>query len=509
MKLDDLWNELSPDQDRLQIIEQDLADGKVPELPFFIIDEKDVKECLKDQLEKIDGNSMQVSVISADYGNGKTNLLKYLQMFFRGNKEVSLLYTVADDEQSNIYLQLLQLVQKRLMEILLNSIKKVQNNTEEWDKFFSPVKEIFVDITDYINNLLSVKDESKLKELIYLGTGRLYSKVSFNKLKVEYFGNIERRLVLGFFLNMLSFNHHYVIFAIDELEKIAERSKIRLNRYLTTFREMYDISSSIHGHFIMSCMTNSINIAEINPPFNDRIEKYKYQLTPITEKKDINELISALNNLVLQRKTNDELAKISSLLIREKCANNRILLQKASEYLKNSVGNLSIEQLLKAKASENLINTFKVHKEEVKAEVLKNNRISNVIFDTLEYYLISYNALSGNSKLDKRDLKMFYDSTNNTAILFLFSNNDLNSLGDKLKRISEVYQPKEYVIFAPDESDISKGRILETGISIGEDIQVEYYMPEDLATLLDLYREDVEFRSQISNIIHMFTKNLL
>ena len=230
MKLDDLWNELSPDQDRLQIIEQDLADGKVPELPFFIIDEKDVKKCLKDQLEKIDGNSMQVSVISADYGNGKTNLLKYLQMFFRGNKEVSLLYTVADDEQSNIYLQLLQLVQKRLMEILLNSIKKVQNNIEEWDKFFSPVKEIFVDITDYINNLLSVKDESKLKELIYLGTGRLYSKVSFNKLKVEYFGNIERRLVLGFFLNMLSFNHHYVIFAIDELEKIAERSKIRLNR---------------------------------------------------------------------------------------------------------------------------------------------------------------------------------------------------------------------------------------------------------------------------------------
>lgn len=85
----------------------------------------------------------------------------------------------------------------------------------------------------------------------------------------------------------------------------------------------------------------------------------------------------------------------------------------------------------------------------------------------------------------------------------------LNSLGDKLKRINEFYQPKEYVILAPDESDISKGRILETGISFGEDIQVEYYMPEDLATLLDLYREDAELRSQISNIIHMFTKNLL
>lgn len=509
MKLDNLWEELRPDQDRLQTIKQDLADGKVPELPYFIVDEKDVKEGLKKQLEEIDGDRMQVSVISSDYGNGKTNLLKYLQMFFRKYKGISFLYTVADEEQSNIYLQLLQLIQKRLMDVLVDSIKNIQIHTAEWTKYISLEKDNFRDIKDYVDKLLSVNDELKLKDIIYLGTGRLYSKNSFKKLEVPYFRDIDRRLVLGFFLNALSFNHHYVIFAIDEIEKIAERSKIRLNKYLTTFREIFDISSYIRGHLIISCITNSINIGEVNPPFNDRVNKYKYQLKPIREKDDIYDLISKLNCLFSSQKTEDDLSKITSLLIKDKTANNRILLQKASEYLNSIVSNLSIYQLITTKAPESLRIAFDEHKKEMMSEVLINNRTSNVIFDTLEYYLISYNALSGGSKLDKRDLKMYYDSTNDTASLFLFSNNDLKSLSDKLKKISNDYQPKEYVFFAPDESDISKGRILESGIPSSENIQIVYYIPKDLATLLDLYRENIELRPHISKIIHMFTNNLL
>lgn len=88
MKLSHLWEELTPDQNRLSTIKMDLADGRVPELPYFIIDQSIVKRKLSSQLKEIDAQRLQVAVLSATYGNGKTNMLKYLKMYFQNNKYI-------------------------------------------------------------------------------------------------------------------------------------------------------------------------------------------------------------------------------------------------------------------------------------------------------------------------------------------------------------------------------------------------------------------------------------
>jgi hypothetical protein len=507
MELNNLWKDLIPEQDRINTIKLDLAEGKVPELPFFVIDEKMVKASLKKQLENIDGNRLQAAVISADYGNGKTNLLKYLQMFFKNNKNVCFLYTVADEEQSNIYLQLLELLQRRIMDKLIESIKKVQANNKEWIEFISSVADKYDDINEYTSRLLSATEDEELKNLIFLGTGRLYSKTSFKKNNITYFSNIYRRLILGYFLNILSFNKYFIIFAIDEIEKIYERSKVRLNKYLTTFREILDISSSIRGHFILSCITNSVNLGEINPPFNSRVNQFIYQLGLIKEKNDIEELITKLNILYQKHKTEAEVSRIAMRLMQERVQNNRLLLQKASEYLSIVNTPMTIQELLDNTDSDDLAKAFKKHKSDIK-DLLKN-KVSQVLFNTLEYYLISFNALNGNSKLDKRDFKMYYDSYDGIAVLFLFSNGDLKLLKDKIRKVTESFHPKEIVVYAPDVSDITMGRLADNNITTSSTVHLEYYNPSDLATLLDMYREDSKFQPAIAKLIHQFTNNIL
>lgn len=509
MQLDNLWSDLLPDESRLNVIKLDLADGKVPELPYFIIDEDEVKQNIKSQLESIDGDRLQCCVISADYGNGKTNILKYLQMYFKDLENVSFQYIVADDEQNNIYLQLLQVIQRRLMPMLLEAVQNTQKQSQKWDEYITSIKDNYSDISEYTEALTAETDEARLKNLIYLGTGRLYSKTSFNKANITYFDDFDRRLVLGWFLNVLSFSQHFVVFAIDELEKIQSRSRIRMNKYLTTYRELLDISSDIRGHFILTCITNANNLSAVNPAFNTRIKQHIYQLKPINDKEHIQELITKLNNLFDSNKTSEELNTISSRLKNENVLNNRALLQNAARYLNVKTGNKSISDILSQQEYAELEKTFDEHKKEMEAGVFRTTRRSNILFDPLEYYLASFNALAEGSKLDKRDLKMYYDKSDGIATLFLFENNDLNNIKEKISKINNLYSPNEFIIYAPDESDISQSLISELDIKTDKTIKLEYYNVDDFIVLLDLYRERLDAQPIIAKAVHQFTKNIL
>lgn len=508
MELDNLWLDLQPEESRLNVIKLDLADGKVPELPFFIIDEEEVKTNIKKQLERLDGLRLQCSVISADYGNGKTNLLKYLQMYFKGRTNVSFLYIVADDEQNSIYMQLLQVIQRRLISVLIESINNVQKEPEKWAQFISNVNDTYSDISEYTDALIKETDETKIRNLIYLGTGRLYSKTSFSKAKLVPFDDFDRRLVLGWFLNILSFCHHYVVFAIDELEKIQSRSKIRMNKYLTTFRELLDISSDIKGHIVLTCITNANDLYAINPAFYTRIKINCNQLKPLNNKGHIQELITKLNKLFKSNKNEEDLNAISSQLWKAKVPNNRALMQKAAEYLNMPTENTSINEILAYQEYVDLKKEFDEHKKEMEEGVFKATRRSNILFDPLEYYLLSFNALAGGPKLDKRDLKMYYDKSSGVATLFLFENNDISNLKEKVAKIDDLYSPNAFIIYAPDESDISKSLLLDVGID-NDRAEIEYYNIDDFIVLLDLYREKLNLQPLIAKVVHRFTKNIL
>lgn len=81
MNLEKLWENLTPKNDNIDIIKKDLSVGIAPHLPFFIIGLNDVKNKLSNYLSQID-TSFQYCLIKGQYGNGKTNLLKYLEYFF-------------------------------------------------------------------------------------------------------------------------------------------------------------------------------------------------------------------------------------------------------------------------------------------------------------------------------------------------------------------------------------------------------------------------------------------
>lgn len=81
MKIDNLWEKLSLPAKHIAAFKKDIAEGKVPELPFFIIGQEKLKAAVKNKIEEIDSERMVTNLIIADFGNGKTNLLKYLQLF--------------------------------------------------------------------------------------------------------------------------------------------------------------------------------------------------------------------------------------------------------------------------------------------------------------------------------------------------------------------------------------------------------------------------------------------
>ena len=69
-----------------------------------------------------------------------------------------------------------------------------------------------------IQKLFSSKDLTEIKDIFYLGTGRLNSKRYFDKKGLRQLRDYDRREVLVLFLNILSKSGIYIIFCIDEVE---------------------------------------------------------------------------------------------------------------------------------------------------------------------------------------------------------------------------------------------------------------------------------------------------
>ncbi len=78
--INNLWTKLNPMPENLSSIKNDLCYGLAPNLPFFILDMEVAKDKKKKKIESID-SAFQYSFVTADYGNGKSNLMKYLEYF--------------------------------------------------------------------------------------------------------------------------------------------------------------------------------------------------------------------------------------------------------------------------------------------------------------------------------------------------------------------------------------------------------------------------------------------
>ena len=81
MDITQLWTPLNPIEENKEIIRQDLERGLAPNLPYFIVGLQDVKTTLGTALSTIDSH-FSYALIWGQYGNGKSNLIKYLKYYF-------------------------------------------------------------------------------------------------------------------------------------------------------------------------------------------------------------------------------------------------------------------------------------------------------------------------------------------------------------------------------------------------------------------------------------------
>ena len=91
MEYNGLWDRLTVDEEKMDTIRKDWIEGKVPDLPFVIIDQEKLKEHISEKLSNIAGQRMVTTIIKAQYGDGKTNVLKYLSLYFVNHKDLRIL----------------------------------------------------------------------------------------------------------------------------------------------------------------------------------------------------------------------------------------------------------------------------------------------------------------------------------------------------------------------------------------------------------------------------------
>lgn len=505
MNIEKLWSKINPIETTVEQLKRDLQEGKVPELPYFIVGMDDAKNKINTYLQSID-ISFQTCLITANYGNGKTNLLKYLKLFFTDHKEIKVVFLRADADQYDLILFLLKIIQDNFLDSLKSSIQVLKNNNYNFVDLAYSFQDGFAAIKEYTNKLFAEVNEDKLSRLIYLGTGRLYTKNSFNEFSLEQLTNFNRREILVLFLNILSANNIYIVFGIDEAEKIQEKSKPRFGHFLTSCRELYDLSSLIKGHLLITCFTDSSgrssqSIEEVNPAFFRRIEDRIVELPMISKTNDYKELTLNLNDLFETNKSPEEVDKIVSIIKKKGLNKNSDIVKSIYSELSESSEHLNLNELLHKYSIGDLFN-------ETNERLQLENafaRLNTKFFDPLREYLIANNYNNDDYEIKIQGSQLFVDKSLNINHLFLFSTDFDNNI-NRIVNIRNDYGNK-LIIYVPEGLDINYSYLYEININ---NIEIVDYNPESLMTLLVMYRdENFEYGDQIKLVISLYTnKNL-
>jgi hypothetical protein len=500
-----LWDKI-PYNPSLSFIE-DVKEGKVPELPYHVVNQDDAKNKIKEKIDIIKGKRFQTSIITANYGNGKTNILKYLSLFYsyRNNDNIKVLYYRADVDNYDIILNLLRIIEDNYTDYIIESVRTLVDENFDCAQLANNFNDNFMAIEEYTKKLFSSKDLTEIKDIFYLGTGRLNSKRYFDKKGLRQLRDYDRREVLVLFLNILSKSGIYIIFCIDEVEKITEKSKVRFSHFLTSLRELIDLSNKINGHYLILALTDGVDSNKIQTT-NQRIHQHIIAINPIKERKHRIELIEYLKELFnIQIDTDEILSKLSK---ETDTISNRLLIQKISEILFGKTEKKSLEEALKEKS---LFEIFNEAKKDLDINVDAFKNIHRKLFDPLKYYLDSFNI-----KIEEftSQYRYYYNYDTDTFCYFVF-NNELSVIDNEISKIKSKIEDlnfnkkiffKNISIFVPSSMELNysfleKYKFLENfNLKIAD---IDSF--EDLLTLLELYRENFDYQPTLKPIIESYT----
>ena len=501
-----LWEKQNVDQSRLDAIRRDWSEGKVPELPYLVIGQTKAKEHIGEKLSKIDESRMETTVIQAQYGDGKTNILKYLELYFKEHDDLNIrmLYCRANPEQIDLCTFLMQHLEASCINDLIDQVVCLRDDSEfNVANLVNNYNDDFSLIKEYTEKLFEQDlAEDDVRNLIFLGTGRLYSKGSFIKYGLQKLTDFNRREVFVLFMNILASRGIYLLFAIDELEKINDKSNKRMAHFFTSYRELLDLFNKINGHYLIFAITNGVDVQALCQPLYERLNTDRIFIEKIKTEAELSELIELLSGLLNIRIDNDKILEIVGKLSRnQKLTNNRRTIQFAAELIRNTdfKEERTIGDILNS--DDSLSGLYEETKVQLESQSAFNN-LSRVIFDPLKYYLESLGYNDVDKKLLRRDYQAFIDDFAKKAYFFLFN--------DNLKiqsRITEFIEEKDihnFVVFVPYEMSLSYSNFsLENN-----NIQIIEYDPEQLFILLNMYRWNFDKQSEMLELIGIATKSV-
>lgn len=500
MEYNDLWNRLTIDEKKMDTIRKDWIEGKVPDLPFVIIDQQELKNHVSKKLSNIDGERMITTIIQAQYGDGKTNVLKYLNLYFVNHPElgVHLLYSRADVEQTDFCKYLLQQLQDNCINELVNGVKLLRNkdgfNPEILANNFN---DDFSHIREYTAKLFEQGlDDEIIKNILYLGTGRLYSKGAFSKHGLSQLTDFNRREIFVLFLNILAQCNYRIIFAVDELEKIYDKSTRRMAYFFNSYRELVDLFNKIHGHYLITTITNAVDIASLSQPFWGRIEPDVVYVKKITDQSDLTELVKLLAELL--NITTANVQDVVSSISRKRLDSNRFIIRAIGEAL-NGSHSMSFEDEL---AKDVQIQVLYKEAYDTAKEDGGFKNLTRAFFDPLEYYLETLEYKNIDENLFRRDYQAFIDTISKKAFFFLF--NDDSKIKSRIQEFINEKGINRFVVFVPKELTVTHSMF------DFEDVEVKLidYDPTQLFVLLNIYRRNFDKQNEIFHLIGIVTQHV-
>jgi len=501
MEYKGLWDRLTVDEKKMNTIRKDWIEGKVPDLPFVIIDQEELKSHISEKLSNITGERMATTIIKAQYGDGKTNILKYLSLYFANYKElhIRLLYCRADVEQTDLCLYLLQQLQDNCMNELIEGVKSLRSKVG-----FNPAtlandfSDDFSHIQEYTAKLFEPEQDNEIANLIYLGTGRLYSKGAFSKYGLSQLTNFNRREIFVLFLNIIAQYGYSIIFAVDELEKIYDKSTRRMAYFFNSYRELVDLFNKIQGHYLITTITNAVDIAALSQPLWGRIEKDVVSVNKIIKESDLADLVKLMAELLDVKIDEGRTSDIVSNISRKTLDSNRFIIRAISEALKGSQSTSFEEEL----ATDSQV---KALYDDTYANAKENGGLKNLtraFFDPLEYYLEALDYKNIDENLFRRDYQAFIDSISKKAFFFLF--NDDSKIKGRIREFIEEKGINRFVVFAPEGLTVSHS-ILDFE---GAEVKIIDYDPVQLFVLLNIYRRNFDKQEKIFRLIGIVTQHV-
>lgn len=502
-----LWAPLNPIEENKEVIRQDLERGLAPNLPYFIVGLEDVKTALTTAISSIDSH-FSYALVWGQYGNGKSNLMKYLKYYFEQHPESKTKVAIwrADVDRYDIITFLLYIIQNEYSKPLMDSLKAVVTDSKS-SELCDNYSGSFAAIQGFVEKIGEKVDyDEDLQTLISLGTGKLYDSNSFRKFGLTKLTDYNRREVLVFFLNALAYAQHYVIFCIDELEKIQEKSKARFQNLLTTFRELIDLSSSIKGHMVLAAVTDSVSgdhsFESYNPAFERRIKNYMLQIKAIDAIDDIKEMAKELVRVLGPEFQLDSYDDIANTVYK-----NRRKYLHTSDVVRALFVQLSKQTL--QKTWEDLLDDAQLTEQfEKKRQSLEETgvlqRINQKLFAPLKDYLNIISNTDNDYEVRGQMLQCVYSTATNRCYVFLFTD-DIDANINRLRNVIKEYPKADLYVFKPMELDINMDTLRRESLENVKDLIP--YDPIDLMALLELYMDNYE-NDALREVVTLYTHQL-